>query len=121
MMTLLADKLGTLSPPTDAFSAGSDTGAGAGLNLETFISNAIGAITITAGLFFVFYFVMGGLTWVTAGGEKGKLEKARDQMFQGVTGMIIIVISYGLIGIIGGFLGLDILNPATVITKFLHP
>ncbi len=101
-------------PPSSAFSNGSGSdasGAAAAGNLEKFVSNAIGALTLIAGLFFIFYFVMGALNWVTAGGEKGKVDKARDQMVQGVMGMVVIVIAYALIGVIGTFLGLDILNP----------
>ncbi len=115
--TLLAQytRIGTFTPPTNAFSAGagSDTsGVTAAQYLEKFISNAIGALTIIGGLFFIFYFVMGALNWITAGGDSGKITKARDQMIQGVTGMVVIVISYGLIGIIGSFVGLDLLHPA---------
>jgi hypothetical protein len=116
MLTLLAQtktNLGNITPPTNSFSAGSETGSGAGANLEHFISNTIGVLTILGGLFFIFYFVTGGLNWVTAGGEQGKVTKARDQMVQAVIGMVVIVISYGLVGVVGSFLGLDLLHPAT--------
>jgi hypothetical protein len=107
-------------PPSSAFSNGSGTdasGAAAAGNLEKFISNAIGALTLIGGLFFIFYFVMGALNWITSGGEKGKIDKARDQMVQAVMGMVVIVISYALIGVIGTFLGLDLLNPAQALLK----
>src|SRR5258708_2671364 len=114
--------LGPIDPPTTAFSngAGTDaTGVVAAQYLETFISNAIGALTIIGGLFFIFYFVMGALNWITAGGDTGKITKARDQMIQGVTGMIVIVISYGLMGLVGSFLGLDLLHPAKIFLDIL--
>lgn len=81
-------------------------------NMEAFISQMIGVLTVVSSLFFVIYFVMGAFKWVTAGGEASKIQKARDQMIQGVTGLIIIVGAYGIIGLVGTILGIDILQPA---------
>lgn len=122
---LLADlQIGNIKPPTDAFSKGSEqpSGVNAATNLEKILSNVIGALTLVAALMFIFYFVTGALNWITAGGEQGKIQKARDQMIQGVLGMVVIVIAYSVIGIIGSFLGLkDLLNPATIIINQLNP
>ncbi len=120
--TLLAagTSIGGFEPPTTAYSQGSaNSGAAAAGNVEHFISNAIGGLTIIGGLFFIFYFVMGGVNWITAGGEQGKVTKARDQMIQGVIGMVVIVISYGLMGVIGGFVGFDFLHPAATFLKLV--
>lgn len=124
MKNLLAEstQIGGLTPPSEAFSKNSELSANyAASNLEKFISNVVGALTVIASLFFIFYFVMGGLNWVTAGGDKGKVDKARDQMVQGVIGMIVIVISYGLLGVIGQFVGLDLLNPGRTFVQQLDP
>lgn len=80
--------------------------------LELLISRIIGFLTTLAGIFFIFYFILGALSWVTAGGDTGKTQKARDQIVQGVIGLVIIVGSYAVIGIIGSVVGIDILNPA---------
>ena len=118
---LLAVNIGDFKPPTDAFSQGSSTSASAAAaNFEEFISNTIGLLTVIAGVFFILYFVVGGISWVTAGGDQGKIQKARDQMIQGVIGMIVIALSYGLIGIFGSFFGLDILHPGNVV-QTLNP
>lgn len=130
LFTLLAQStsIGTIQPATNAFSLNSQSNnldvngnIIAANNLEKFITNAIGALTVIGGLMFIFYFVMGGLTWISAGGDKGKIEKAREQMTQGVIGMVVIVIAYGLIGVISTFLGLKILNPADIIQNQLNP
>jgi hypothetical protein len=120
--TLLAaanGNLGTFAPPSDAFSKDSTSGLNATSNLELFMSNVIGAMTLIAGIFFIFYFVMGGLNWVTAGGEQGKVTKARDQMVQAVIGLVVIVMAYGLIGLVGQFVGLHLLNPAEEFQKII--
>jgi hypothetical protein len=106
-------------PATGAYSTGSDVDAGAVTNLELFISNVIGFLTILGALFFIFYFVMGGLSWITAAGDSGKIQKARDQMLNGVIGLIVIVASYSLIGIIGSVFGVEILNPRAMLQSII--
>jgi len=111
----LDQPLGSIQPPTTAYSANSDNPSillGAGKNIESFISNGIGVLTILGGIFCVFYFVMAGINWITAGGEQSKITKARDQMVQSIFGIVVIVASYALIGVIGTILGLDLLHPA---------
>jgi hypothetical protein len=38
-------------------------------------------------------------------------EEAKSQMTNAVIGLIIMIVSYFIIGILGGVLGIDILNP----------
>ncbi len=108
-----------LTPPTTAFSEGSAEGFTALTNLELFISNAIGVLTVVASLFFIFYFFMGAFKWVTAGGDGGKVAKARDEMVQGVVGLIVIVAAYGLVGLVGRIVGLNILQPGNVLAPLI--
>lgn len=79
--------------------------------LGDFISTIITTLTVFGGLAFVLYFSLGALSWITAGGDKGKVQTAQSQMTQGAIGLIAIIASYFIIGIIGAVLGLDILNP----------
>jgi hypothetical protein len=88
------------------------TGDNALTGLELFVSRIIGFLTVLGGIFFIVYFILGALSWVTAGGDTGKIQKARDQIVQGVIGLVVIVGSYAVIGIIGSVVGIDILNPA---------
>lgn len=111
--------LGTIDPVTDAYSKGSTTEAGALSNLELFLSNLIGFMTTLAAVFFIVYFFMGAFSWVTSGGDKGKTEKAREQITQGVLGLVLIIAAYAIIGLIGSIIGLDILTPGEQIKKFI--
>ncbi|MFH2118381.1 MAG: hypothetical protein ABII10_01445 [Candidatus Paceibacterota bacterium] len=113
--------LGGFTPPTTAYTEGSDVGTGALDNLELFVSNIIGFLTALGSLFFVVQFVIGAFQWITSEGDKGKLEKARNQMLHGAMGMIIIIISYSLIGLLGSLLGFDFLNPAEQILNIIAP
>ncbi|OGJ37488.1 MAG: hypothetical protein A2383_00490 [Candidatus Pacebacteria bacterium RIFOXYB1_FULL_39_46] len=113
--------LGGFTPPTDAYSEGSDVGTGALTNLELFVSNIIGFLTALGALFFVVQFVIGAFQWISSEGDKGKLEKARNQMVHGALGMIIIIASYSIIGLLGSLLGFDFLNPAEQIQNIIAP
>ena len=82
---------------------------------EKIISNTLVVLTVIAGITFVLYFLLGGLTWITAGGAKDKVETAKTYMTNGVIGLIIVIVSYAIVWIVGQALGLDILEPAKII------
>lgn len=84
--------------------------------IEKLISNVLVMLTVVAGMAFVLYFLLGGLNWITAGGDKGKIDKAKGMMTNGAIGMIIIALSYSIVWIVGKALGIDILNPASIIS-----
>ena len=73
-------------------------------------------IILVGGLAFLLYFLLGGLNWITAGGDKGKIETAKKMMTSGATGMIVIAVSYSIVWIVGKALGIDILNPGAIIS-----
>lgn len=109
--------LGSFKPPVEnEFTQTSKGGEfWAFTNLEKIISNTIGLMTVIAGLFFLYQFVIAALNWVTSGGEKGKLESARNQMLNATIGLIIVIGAYSIIGVIGRVVGLDLLEPAKVL------
>lgn len=116
-MTLLATLIaqnpleGTFTGP-GAFAPGTGTGAAAGgTPFEQFFSVITGFFTLIGGIMFLMYFLSAALSWVSAGGEKGKVEAARTQLTNAAIGLIIVILSQAFVGIVGGVLGLNILNP----------
>jgi hypothetical protein len=67
-------------------------------------------IIIVGGLAFLLYFLRGGLNWIMAGGDKGKLEEARGIITQGLVGLAILAASYVVVKFIESAVGLDLLN-----------
>lgn len=120
-LQLLADntQLGTFEAPSKAFGFeigdSALTGFQAGTTLEKVLSIALGGVTIVAGVYLLFVFVIAAFSWLSAGGDSGKVEKARDSMVQGLLGLTLIVAAYAIIGVIGTVFGIDILKPGTVI------
>ncbi|MEI6690692.1 MAG: hypothetical protein WCL07_03005 [bacterium] len=87
--------------------------------VELILTNVITVLTIVGGIMFILYFLFGALQWVSAGGEKGKIEKAKGMLTNAAIGLIIIVLSYSITWIVGKVLGVDILNPAATIMKVI--
>ncbi len=81
------------------------------------ISMIITSLTVVGGLAFVIFFTLGGLKWLTAGGDKAKVQEAQQQMTQGVIGLVAMVAGLFVVGIVGGVLGIDILNPFSTLMK----
>jgi cytochrome bd-type quinol oxidase subunit 2 len=85
-----------------------------------FASNLIGLLTTVGGLMFMLYFILGGLSWITAGGDKAKVDDAKAKMTNAAIGLIIIVAAYAIGYIVGEVLGIKILEPAEIL-KTLDP
>lgn len=107
---------------------GDVAGKGLALNIKnalklfnTIISNIVGVMTIIAGIWFIFQFITGGIGWLSAGGDKAKLQAAQAKITQGIVGLIVVVIAFFLIDVVGALLGLDILSPGEVIEKLWGP
>lgn len=113
--------LGDLKPPTQAFApvAGETGVAAVGGPIASFISNFLGFITGLAGIMFLIYLIFAGLSWVSSGGDKGKVEAARNQMTQAALGLVVVIAAYSIAGVVGKVLGLDILNPVNVIQTII--
>lgn len=111
--------LGEFRGPTTAFQP--DPNAveitSAGTVLQQFLSNFIGVLTIIAGLAFLLFFVFGGLQWILAGGDQGRIDAAKKQMTNGAIGLVIVIVAYGVVALIGQVVGLDILNPLQELEK----
>jgi hypothetical protein len=58
---------------------------------------------------------MAAIEWMTSGGDAGKLTSARNKMLHGVLGLVILVAAYGILGLIGTLVGIDLLNPGTLL------
>ncbi len=83
------------------------------------ISNVVGIMTVAASIWFLFNFLVGGFSWITAGGDKGNLEKARHRMTDAFIGFVIVVAAWIILALMGQFFGYDILigDPRKVIEQ----
>lgn len=82
-------------------------GSGAG---ETALSNILGAVVgiilIVGFIFAIFHFIFGAITWITASGDKTKLQSAQERITQAVVGLIIMFCVWAIMTLLGQFLGI---------------
>ena len=82
-------------------------------------SAIISTITIFAGLSFIFWFIIGAVTWITGGHDPAQLEKAKRQLSTGVIGLSITAMVLPITWLIGKLTGIDIINPETIINSLI--
>ncbi|MFH0749889.1 MAG: hypothetical protein V1917_03170 [Candidatus Gottesmanbacteria bacterium] len=79
------------------------------------ISAIIGLLTIVAAIWFLIQVTMGGISWITAAGDKAKLTEARDKISNAFIGLVVVVAGWAILALAGQFFGWDtILLPSSV-------
>ncbi len=93
-----------------AVNIGDETKSRVAINtdLGSFVSKSFSAVILVAGLATFMYLVYGGLSWIMAGGDKGKLEEARAKITNGVIGLAIVASAWAIYLLIDYFFGIGI-------------
>lgn len=76
-------------------------------DLGAYVSNIVGVFLTIAALAAFFFLVWGGIMWITAGGDKGKIEEARNRITQAVIGLTIVAVSWAIFLLLNYFFGLN--------------
>ena len=82
-----------------------------GSDLAKYIAIVWQVLVIVGGISVLLYLVWGALNWIFAGSNQDRLKRAKDQMFDGIFGLVILVLSYLIVNLISHVTGLNILNP----------
>lgn len=116
MKNLLADI--DLSP-SGGFSGpgalGSPTNANAGTLFDKVISLTLGLLTSIAFIYFTINFLIAALGWITAGSDTKQVEAVRTKLVNNLIGLVVTVAAIFVIDFVGKILGIDILNPTSVL------
>ncbi|MFH0749888.1 MAG: hypothetical protein V1917_03165 [Candidatus Gottesmanbacteria bacterium] len=108
----LAELRNPVLPPA----LGSGSTERGGTIIGSLISNIVGLLFIFAFLLTLLYLIMGGIQWLTSGGEKAQLEQARNKITNALVGLVIVAAAYAIFTLVGQFLGIDI--KALIIPSF---
>jgi hypothetical protein len=81
-----------------------------GAGLAFYVAQLWKAIVVAGGIAFLIFFLQGGLEWITAGGDKTKIESAQKKITSGLIGLAILVTSFAVVGLVGSVLKIDLLN-----------
>lgn len=72
------------------------------------ISSLVSILLIISALAAFLYLVLGGLQWITSGGDKAGMEAARNKITQAIVGLVIVAAAYAVMLLITQFLGLEL-------------
>ena len=84
----------------------------------TFISSAIGLISIIAIIWFVIIIVTSGISYMSAGADQKSAESARKRISNGLIGLLITIFGIFILRIAGQIFNIpDILNIGNLMNK----
>ena len=95
---------------------GSSLGSLASLTPSGIISGAISLVIILVALVFFFILIIGGLKWITSGGDEKKVGLARAQITNALIGLVIVFAAWAIMKLIGVVFGIDILGTLAIPT-----
>jgi hypothetical protein len=98
----LAQEGGTVSSVSRAVTPFTDLGL--------LIRNILSIIFFIAGLLAFIYLLIGGLQWITSGGDKAAATAARDRITAALVGLIIIVAAFAVTLVLERVFGIRILS-----------
>lgn len=97
-----AEKLGDVLKPSNI---------GGNLDYKALVSRIIDVVFIVAAAMTFFYLIFGAISWITSGGDKGKVEAARNKITAAVIGLLILAATWGAFTLIVQlFFGTDVNN-----------
>jgi hypothetical protein len=91
----------------DALGTAIDPGIGWSPDFGALINSILSIVMVVALLLVLLYLILGGIEWITSGGDKGKTESARNKITAAVIGIIILAAAYALVTLVAWVLGFD--------------
>ena len=69
------------------------------------------SVLLVGGLAVLLYLAWGGISWITAGGDKGKVEEAKARITDAIMGIAFLVAVVAIVTLLQWALGYNFLNP----------
>ncbi len=84
----------------------SSVGSGAGEPIVgRMISAIVGILLIVGFVLALFHIIFGAVAWITAGGDKNKLQQAQERITSAIIGLVVMAAIWAIMLLIGTFLG----------------
>jgi len=99
---LLAQNLGTITPPAGIPSLGS------------FVTATIKLVVITAFILALIFLLIGAIQWIVAGGEPKATAAARGKVTAAIVGLAIVISSFVIIKLIETFFGVNVISGGSI-------
>lgn len=72
------------------------------------VSSLVGGFLFFCVIFAMMYLLLGAMSWITSGGDKTKLEDARNKITNAIIGLVIVAAAWAIMILVGNWLGFDI-------------
>lgn len=72
------------------------------------IRNVIIAILVISAVVALIFLIWGGFKWITSGGDKTKVEAARNTIIAAVVGLIVAFLAYFILSVVLGIFGIHL-------------
>lgn len=69
-------------------------------DLSGFITNIINIMLFLAGAVAVLMIIIGGIRFVTSGGDAGSVKSAKDTVLYSVIGLIVVILAYAIVSFV---------------------
>jgi hypothetical protein len=79
--------------------------SGGSVTLNKIIGNGITIVLIVAVIYALFILIRGGIEWITSEGDKQKLAQARSRIIYAIVGLVLTLVSFGIVNIVFGLFG----------------
>ncbi len=79
-------------------------------DLGSMLTSVLTVVMAIAALAVFLYLIMGGIQWITSGGDKGKTEEARNKITAAVIGLVVLAAAYALLLLVLQILGFQSLT-----------
>lgn len=79
-------------------------------SIGSLITSALQIVFIAAALAVLIYLVWGAFKWITSGGDKDAIGKARGSIVNALIGLFILALAFFITVLVGQIVGIDILN-----------
>jgi len=77
-------------------------------SFPTVVQNIVTILFIVSVLVALFFLIWGGIKWIMSGGDKAKIESARNTIIGGIIGLILVFLAFFVIQVIAGLFGITI-------------
>ena len=74
------------------------------------ISAVVGILLLVSAVLAFLYLIMGGIQWITSGGDKTGMEAARNKITHAIVGLIIVGAAWAIMILVQNFLGVQIIG-----------
>jgi hypothetical protein len=78
------------------------------IGISELIATIVKLLLSVAAIAFFIWLLLGGIKWITSGGDKAKTEEARNQITAALVGLVIVFAAWAIAQLINTLFGIDI-------------